>query len=360
MGEPLNPHPTMIAVLLAAAGGEGQLIPALPKERAEGCSPMHGAVVKHSMTLLFAFSSMCCAVEQTDVPDEFGLGERLALVAWLTDRHVAIADPNDVPALRRNYTALAHPAQTTAADSAKREQQRADLAADLYRKFGRNPPVGASVDEISALITSLTDHANQANAKDQALAQGGAPAQSRTGPTPASGAPDTTPRQEAADHAPIDVPGATAIDVSFPAGWTVVKIQPNPTMPPTLRISCVDDHEVSLQITFIPDKDGRFDSQEKIDKVVANMGRQYADGSEEKEIRLNKLATAHGLGSYARFTDADLVGKPNAPGHYKVVASGMLVIGKSAGAFTLLANSFDQPGYRQALAILQEHIAAHK
>jgi hypothetical protein len=158
----------------------------------------------------------------------------------------------------------------------------------------------------------------------------------------------------------IDVPGATAIEVSVPAGWTYEKIQPVPTAPPTLKWSCAADKDVNLQITFLPIKEGRLDTQEKIDASVMNLGRQYANGSVEKEIKIHKLVTANGLGSYAQFTDADLVGKPNAPGQFKVVACGTLVIGKTAGAFTLLANSFDQPGYKAVLALLQEGMAARK
>jgi acetyl esterase/lipase len=46
----------------------------------------------------------------TDVPDEFGLGERLALVSWLRDHGAPPADPEDLAALRRDYNRLAHPA----------------------------------------------------------------------------------------------------------------------------------------------------------------------------------------------------------------------------------------------------------
>jgi thiol-disulfide isomerase/thioredoxin len=121
-----------------------------------------------------------------DVPDEFGLGERLALVAWLTDHHVAIADPNDVPALRRTYIAKAHPDLIPKPESASREQQRADLAAELYRKFGRNPPADASLEDITALIASLTAHENEMIASDQAIAHANAVAHPRTSTPPAS------------------------------------------------------------------------------------------------------------------------------------------------------------------------------
>jgi thiol-disulfide isomerase/thioredoxin len=119
-----------------------------------------------------------------DVPDEFGLGERLALVAWFNDHHVAVADPNDVPAMRRLYVARAHPDLIRKPESASEEQQRADLAAELYRKFGRNPPTGASAEDITALIATLTEHENEVVANDQAIAHANALAHPHTSPPP--------------------------------------------------------------------------------------------------------------------------------------------------------------------------------
>src|SRR5580700_9097760 len=59
------------------------------------------------------------------VPDEAGLGERLALVAWLHEHQVAVADANDLPALRHAYLAKTNPAPVPA--TANAEQQRGDL-----------------------------------------------------------------------------------------------------------------------------------------------------------------------------------------------------------------------------------------
>jgi thiol-disulfide isomerase/thioredoxin len=142
-----------------------------------------------------------------DVPDEFGLGERLALVAWLTDHHVAIVNPNDVPALRRIYVAKAHPDLIPKPESASIDQQRADLAAELYRKFGRNPPPGASVEDITALIASLTEHENEVMASDQAIAHANALANPRTSaPPPAPAAAPTRPAAPATPPAGAPAP----------------------------------------------------------------------------------------------------------------------------------------------------------
>jgi len=42
------------------------------------------------------------------VPDDIGLGERLALVAWLNDHGAPPADPQDLPAMRRAFLRLNH------------------------------------------------------------------------------------------------------------------------------------------------------------------------------------------------------------------------------------------------------------
>ena len=45
------------------------------------------------LILLVTFAHAVESTNPVDVPDEFGLGERLALVSWLTEHHVAITDP---------------------------------------------------------------------------------------------------------------------------------------------------------------------------------------------------------------------------------------------------------------------------
>ncbi len=112
-----------------------------------------------------------------DVPDDVGLGERLALVAWLTDRKVPVADPKDLAALRLAYLQLAHPdlVAAPAAAAAKNEDwERGEASAELFRRYGRNPPLGATAADIRALIAKLDDEAKETQARDQAAATGGA------------------------------------------------------------------------------------------------------------------------------------------------------------------------------------------
>lgn len=116
--------------------------------------------------------------QPVDVPDDFGLGERLALVAWLGDHKIPIADPQDLPALRLAYLKRAHPERLVAPGAPKPEdeRERGELAAALYRKHGINPPPGADVATITALIARLDAQADAALARDQDKARTDGPA----------------------------------------------------------------------------------------------------------------------------------------------------------------------------------------
>ena len=150
-----------------------------------------------------------------DVPDDIGLGERLALVVWLSDRHIPVADPTTLPALRHAYLAIAHPIQVDSSVT-NAERERADLSAELYRRFGRNPPIGAQADEIAALISDLADQENEAVAKDQAAAQADADSHPHTAqqPLPAS---LTKPVAKASAPAPPHAGKGLAVGQPFPA-----------------------------------------------------------------------------------------------------------------------------------------------
>src|ERR1043165_3015456 len=83
--------------------------PGVPMTRSALRRPLR--VLPHLALWLLACS---CAwsvdlTTQVDVPDDIGLGERLALVAWLGDRKVPVPDPHDLPALRLAYIRRAHP-----------------------------------------------------------------------------------------------------------------------------------------------------------------------------------------------------------------------------------------------------------
>jgi len=154
-----------------------------------------GRICRWLITCLMICAASVEAVDLSqpvDVPDDIGLGERLALVAWLGEQKIPVADAQDLPALRLAYLKRAHPERLIdpQASTPEDDRQRGELAAMLYRKHGINPPVGADAAAITALIARLDAQSDAALARDQdkARADGPAPHPDPVPPTTA-GAP---------------------------------------------------------------------------------------------------------------------------------------------------------------------------
>lgn len=161
---------------------------------------------------------------------------------------------------------------------------------------------------------------------------------------------------DAAAAAPsvVQVPGRGALELTLPPGWKLSARETPPGIPPTIKVGNAD-RSLSLLITVFPPMDPAKDqdTQEKIDAMVRLTSGQYVDGSVEKVITIKKLATAHGLGSYASFTDADLVNvQQPAPGQFKTVTNGELHVGDLTMVFTLLAGSLDGTDFKAALGMI--------
>lgn len=108
---------------------------------------------------------------------------------------------------------------------------------------------------------------------------------------------------------------------------------------------------INLKFTRIPLKEkSEFPTQDSIDELVRTVTQPYVMGSVEKETRLVPLKGM--LGSYASFTDASLVDKPDSPGQYKTVTVGTIKFGRSLIHFSLLSNSLDSKLYKEALSIV--------
>ncbi|HEX3134255.1 MAG TPA: hypothetical protein VHX44_11815 [Planctomycetota bacterium] len=155
----------------------------------------------------------------------------------------------------------------------------------------------------------------------------------------------------------LEFPDGTVITLTHPETWQFQRTPPNGKFPPSIKLTGDSGGSFSLQLSFMPDTPNRPDTQEKVDQMVTLAGAQYEGGSVEKKITVKRLTCTKGLGSYAPFTDADLVGKEVTPGQVRVVATGVVVYGKAFGIFTLLEDSVDQPGFKEALRVLTEGIA---
>ena len=155
----------------------------------------------------------------------------------------------------------------------------------------------------------------------------------------------------------VVVPKGDRISVNVPQGFKHTILQPAPSLPPTLKINSVSN-SVSLQITFLPDPEGRFAASESVDRAVTQANQHYVAGSVEKGLKLTQIVSTNGHGSYASFTDADLANVPHPrPGQFKNVSSGVFVVKNNLASFTLLTNDPASLEYRQALKIISEGIS---
>ena len=155
----------------------------------------------------------------------------------------------------------------------------------------------------------------------------------------------------------LEFPDGGVVTLAHPEGWKFRRTPPSPTMPPSIKLTADSGGPVSLQLTFMPAGGTPWDTQEKIDQALKQTAdAQYAGGSVEKKTTVEHLTCNKGMGSYAFFTDADLVGKEVRPGQFRIVATGIVVYGEQRGIFTLLADSIDQSGFKEALKVVTEGI----
>jgi hypothetical protein len=160
----------------------------------------------------------------------------------------------------------------------------------------------------------------------------------------------------AAEEVTVQVPHADKLKIVVPAGWKHSVTQKIPALPPTLEIQ-ESTAPVTLKITFLPDRDGKLAKEEELKKLMKATTGLYLAGSVEQKLELVPIASKNGKGFYATFTDWSLLGKKEVPpGQFRIVTSGILVIGKQAAAFTLLSNRQEGNEYAAAMKVITEGI----
>ncbi len=115
---------------------------------------------------------------------------------------------------------------------------------------------------------------------------------------------------------------------------------------------------VSLQLTFVPDTEGRFGEAYERRRLLHETYGAYVAGSVEKGMQFEELEPKSGAGTYCAFTDAALVGKTELPpGEYRHVACGVKVWPGVAVLFSLFSQDPASPAHRTALRVLRESVA---
>ncbi|PYJ60817.1 MAG: hypothetical protein DME24_08225 [Verrucomicrobia bacterium] len=155
----------------------------------------------------------------------------------------------------------------------------------------------------------------------------------------------------------LPIPEHGALEIKAPKGWRFErKGAINPNGPRTAALSSTNG-EISVQITVFRDGLGTKEpkpSEEKLMEIVRTAAEsRFLAGSVEKKVVIEKLKGAEVSGCFARFTDADWVGKKVPPGEFSHVATGAVRCGDLWGAFTLLTNDKDGPQFKQAMAVIE-------
>ena len=106
----------------------------------------------------------------------------------------------------------------------------------------------------------------------------------------------------------------------------------------------------SLQVTLIPDKEGRFEGEAALKGAVEKSLGRFVEGSVEGKLELVRLEAKAGPAFYATFTDAKLAEVASPPeGQFKKVSSGMLGLHRVVAVFTVLYNDGAADAARRAL-----------
>jgi hypothetical protein len=173
-------------------------------------------------------------------------------------------------------------------------------------------------------------------------------------------APSILVADETAKKLTVSVPGGATLEAVAPAGWSLTKIQVDPTARPTLLLDA-PHHDATLQITFFIDTVGELATKENVASRVASRAKwQYLIGSLEKKITLETLDVPGAICVYAQFTDAGIEGKKEKLGPFKVVATGVIKFGNTIGTITLLGNSFDDKAFQIGKVFLKTGLTVHK
>jgi hypothetical protein len=156
----------------------------------------------------------------------------------------------------------------------------------------------------------------------------------------------------------LDVPDGDSVAIQVPAGWGVDRLQSDPARPLSIRIHPVD-RSASLQITFFPDKFGNLSAQNAVEDAVHKSSQRYVAGSVEKRSVVHNMWSKAGPSAIAEFTDARYLAKNPPVGEFKLVGTGIVHLGNSMAAFTLMGHGAEDPSYVTAKQVLTDGITVH-
>jgi hypothetical protein len=115
--------------------------------------------------------------------------------------------------------------------------------------------------------------------------------------------------------------------------------------------------KISLQVSFLPDPDGRFATARSRKEFMNETFFEYVGGSVEKAMRFEELDPKVGAGTYCVFTDAALVGKTKLPrGEFLQTTTGLKAWPGVVAVFTLFSNDTTSKEYQAVMSMLRESV----
>lgn len=166
----------------------------------------------------------------------------------------------------------------------------------------------------------------------------------------------------AADERVYPLPGnAGALALPVPEGWADEIVQPDAGMPPTIRLTVPGRERDFLGVITplwpefgaAPD----FGTAAGVRRVVEASAARIGPDAVERRIEIVPIGGGR-TGFHFSATDGSLVGRTPAPGEYRYLTQGAVMVGRLLCAFTLLSN--DEASAETARALDMLRGAAHR
>lgn len=127
-----------------------------------------------------------------------------------------------------------------------------------------------------------------------------------------------------------------------------IRKPPIPSLPASARIS---SGSAAVMLTPIRYDQQRLKTRVDLDRMLKLMTRKYVAGSVEQTLKIRRIKDKES--AYGSFTDASLIGKPDTPGNWKCVTTGMLKRDTYLISFSLFTHSLDQKRLDPFLKVLE-------
>lgn len=171
-------------------------------------------------------------------------------------------------------------------------------------------------------------------------------------PAPKAGNPATTPKTAAPKTETVDLEGKGRIVLVVPAGWSVVREDPD--NPRDLLLKAPEGANAEARLTFGIPVDDSLETAAGIRAKAIELGEDQVDQSVEKRTVLQTFKLRSGYGYYSSYTDPKLVGKKPVPGDYKVISVGIFRPAPGiVGIVSILCDDLAGPENQQLLAMLE-------